>query len=169
MSISKKRHLFLVAAGIVLLFPMQGSAQALQSTNYSGAANNCEVTDSSYAPNFKVRALSSDNTGSGNIYVTCALQSDPISAGINFFRITLHNTSSASITVNCTGVAGTTFTPALYSSKSTTVLPGLESSIQWTTSDNGGELLPHPASITCLLPPDTGVTTDAISYLIPLF
>jgi hypothetical protein len=166
---SKKRLALLAAAVAVVLAPLDVPAQALQNTNISSAAGNCVVTDSSYAPNFKVKALSSDNVGPGNIFVICALQSDRLAAGIDHFRIALRSTNPGPVTINCTGVAGTASTPAVYLPKGALVFPGQESVIEWTFNDNGGVLLPHPASVTCLLPPNTGVTTDEVSYVIQLF
>jgi hypothetical protein len=164
-----KSYIALAAACIALLAPSTGSALDLISTNISTAAGNCQITDPSVASNTRAKALSLDNLGSNNVWVTCGLMSDKTSAGITSFTIWLHNQNSVPVTMTCTAVVGKSSSPATYYSKSVAIGPGAENQITWTASgDGGGILFPHPASVTCRLPSNTGITTDEISYAIEL-
>jgi hypothetical protein len=166
---SKKRYVVLAAICTAMLVPSTGSALDLISTNISTAAGNCQVTDFIYAKNVKAKALSMDNVGTTGVWATCALMSDKTSAGITSLTIWLHNQNSVPVTMACTAVLGKSSSPATYYSKSVAIGPGAENQITWTASgDGGGILFPHPASVTCNLPSNTGITTDEISYAIEL-
>lgn len=166
---SKKLYAALAGICTAMLVPSTGSALDLVSTNISNAAGNCQVTDSVYAQNVKAKALSMDNVGSRGVWITCALMSDKTALGITSLRIRVHNQNSVPATVNCTAVIGTSASPATYYPKSVAIGPGAENQIEWTAAgDNGGIAFPHPASITCALPGNTGITTDEVSYLIEL-
>jgi hypothetical protein len=148
-----------------------GSSRALDlfATNISNAAGNCQVTDPSVAPNTRAKALSLDNLGPNGVWVTCGLMSDKTSAGISSLTISLHNQNSVPSTLSCTAVIGKSSSPAAYYAKSVAIGPGAENQITWSASgDGGGILFPHPASVTCMLPSNTGITTTEISYAIEL-
>jgi hypothetical protein len=152
-----------------MLVPQTGSALDLVATNISNAAGNCQVTDPTALPNVRAKALSLDNLGASGVWVTCALTSDKTAAGITSVRISLHNQNSVPATINCTAVIGQSSSPATYYAKSVGIGPGAENQIEWTSSgDGGGIVFPHPASVTCLLPSNTGITTDEVSYVIEL-
>lgn len=166
---SKKRYVTLSALATILLAPLPSSAIDLVSTNISNAAGNCQVVDATYGPNVRVKALSLDNLSSSGVWVTCGLMSDKSAAGITSLRIFLHNQNSVPVTMSCTAVIGTSASPATYYAKSVAIGPGAENKIEWTASgDGGGIVFPHPASITCLIPGNTGITTDEVSYVIQL-
>lgn len=167
---SKKRYVLLSALATIMLAPLPSSAIDLISTNISNAAGNCQVTDPTTMPNVKVKALSLDNIGTtGGVWVTCGLMSDESALGITSLRISLHNQNSVPATINCTAVIGKSSSPATYYAKSVGIGPGAENKIDWTAAgDGGGIVFAHPASITCLLPANTGVTTDEVSYAIQL-
>lgn len=167
---SKMRCVLLSAVATAALVPLQGSAIDLISTNITNAAGNCQVTEPSQMANVKVKALALDNVGaSGSVWVTCGLTSDESALGITGLRISLHNQNTLPATINCTAVVGTSASPAKYYAKSVGIGPGAENKIDWTAiADGGGIVFAHPASVTCLLPSGTGITTDQISYAVQL-
>ncbi|GAA5010955.1 hypothetical protein FNZ56_01040 [Pseudoluteimonas lycopersici] len=166
---SKLRYAALAAFVAALSVPGSSHALDLFATNISNAAGNCQITDPSVASSTRAKALSLDNLGTNSVWVTCGLMSDKTSAGITSLTISLHNQNSVPSTLSCTAVIGRSSSPATYYPKSVAIGPGAENQITWTAAgDGGGILFPHPASVTCILPPNTGITTDEISYAIEL-
>ncbi|MFT3896569.1 MAG: hypothetical protein QM719_02580 [Thermomonas sp.] len=166
---SKLRYAALAVFVAAASIPGSGSALDLFATNISNAAGNCQVTDPSVAPNTRAKALSLDNLGPNGVWVTCGLMSDKTAAGITSLTISLHNQNSVPANMNCTAVIGKSSSPATYYAKSVAIGPGAENQITWTAAgDGGGILFPQPASVTCMLPANTGVTTNEISYAIEL-
>ena len=166
---SKLRYVALAVFVAAASVPGSGSALDLFATNISNAAGNCQITDPSSAPNIRAKALSLDNLGTSGVWITCGLMSDKTSAGITSLTIALHNQNSVPSTISCTAVIGKSSSPAAYYAKSVAIGPGAENQITWTAAgDGGGILFPHPASVTCMLPPNTGITTNEISYAIEL-
>ena len=144
-----------------------GTGHALdRTTSIAPAAGPCQVSDSSYAASFKVRALSSDNVGSGAIYVICGLPATKELAAVSF-KIGLRNQgTSQAASITCTAVTGTTTTPPTYYPKTAVVPAGTESQIEWTASDDAGSnTFPKPISITCALPSQTGIMTTELVTL----
>jgi hypothetical protein len=166
---SKLRYAALAVFVAAMSVPGSSPALDLYATNISNAAGNCQVTDPSVAPNTRAKALALDNLGPGTVWVTCGLMSDKTSAGISSLTIGLHNQNSLPANISCTAVIGKSSSPAVYYAKTVAIGPGAENQITWTAaSDGGGFLFQHPASVTCMLPANTGVTTDEISYVIEL-
>ena len=169
MSMSKL-SLTCFSALFAMIALVPGTSSALdRTTSITPASGLCQITDSVYATSFKTKALSSDNIGSGTIYVTCGI-SGTKELGLPSFKIALRNQGATqTANISCTAVTGTTSTPATYYSKTISLAAGTEGQIEWTASgDAGAYSFPTPLSITCAMPSQTGIMNVELITMTPI-
>lgn len=166
--------MLLVAFTALVAGALSGNAAAAATTNREKLANAsaiCTPALPAFEGVIRKRPLAVQNEGATAAYVTCSFVSDSDfggNAGTNGFALWFTNNSTASQTVNCTGVIGTRST-AIYLAKSVTLSAGASNRIRWErVADNGG--VPFPAydalNASCLIQPGVGINDTYVWYTI---
>lgn len=161
------KHVFLTAIATAALAPLGASAIDLLNTPITNAAGNCQTAMPVYDTDVRKRPLAVVNEGTTSAYITCSLTTDLGSLGVISYGTKLSNEGSSSKTINCTAVTGEE-TSAQYYPKSVNIPAGAQAVLEWTALDNGGLVFEHPVSLSCLLPPDTGLNENWSTYLLQL-
>jgi hypothetical protein len=128
-------------------------AAPIERVYHQNAAADCQGALPAFAGTLRARPLGLGNEGAAPAFVTCSFPT--VGDGGVFRRLSTYwtNNTAASITVNCTGVAGFQRGDTAYMPKSVVVAPGAYAGIAWEAIDNGGIPLVAPASMSCSVPP----------------
>lgn len=132
-------------------------------TTIATAVALCQPALPVFDGNIRKRPLAVQNEGTSNAFVSCGLIEDVsgYSSGAKTVAAYLVNTGTTSATINCTLVSGNGRhgDSVLYFPKSATISAGDNSSlIFWSAAaDNGGVNFDQVVSVSCQLPPGTGV------------
>lgn len=168
MAIHNTRILPVALAAVIAGVGFAGSANAdtIVRTEFIMPTHNCQAALPVFDTAIRKRPLGYQNEGTSPTFVTCGLMGANAAAPlITLAGLFLRNNTDADIAVDCTFVdAGDGFNTPLYVPRSVT-LPASSSSslIAWDVSDNGGSAFVYP-SISCALPPGTGITATAYQF-----
>lgn len=150
----------LLLAGQTLM-PTDAEAETARRVPVSTATGYCQPALPAFDGNIRKRPLSVQNEGTATAFVTCSLPAEAVSVGdgtISAFAY-FHNSNAASTTVTCTmvqGILGFSEGPNIIKSITMPANTNLQI-LLWDAAANGGNLLGEILSLSCLLPPNTGV------------
>lgn len=153
-----KIALAVVAVGVVV-----GDASALDFQVGATASSPalCQPALPSFDGLIRKRPLAVQNEGSANAFVSCAFNGDYLdNSGVSEVTVYLINNNAVPTTVNCTLVnshAGGLYAAYPKSVEVPANSPGGLSTVQWTTADRGGANFSRWVSLSCQLPPGTGL------------
>jgi hypothetical protein len=153
--------------GLALLEPA-AQADTTSRTEVQLAAGACQAALPAYEGQIRKRPLALQNEGTASAFVTCALASPGYGNAegfANLVALAVINVGGAPATLNCTLVdARNLFNDPVYLPKSIAIPTGGNASLlQWTSSENGGELFAFPA-ISCNLPVGVGINATLRVY-----
>ena len=143
------------------------TSQRIQASNATGF---CQPALPAFDGNIRKRPLSVQNEGTATAFVTCNLPVEVRAVGLGYTRgfAYFHNTNAAPATVTCTmvqGILGASLGPNIIKSITMPANTNLRI-IDWDAADNGGNLLGKVLSLSCSLPPNTGVDYLGVDFMV---
>lgn len=162
----------LVALAAVITAAAAASTAAVAQTatyGYSNvnAAGPCQGALPAFAGTLRARPLGLQNEGTGTAFVTCALEriGGQEARHTEYVRLAMANQGTTAATIGCTIVYGTADDGADYGSKSVTVPAQGFARLLFTADDlPEGQVSFGTVSLSCALPPSTGIGEVAIGY-----
>jgi hypothetical protein len=159
----------LVASGllsIAALSPASVSAALVTRTTSSPAAGICSPAFGPSETAIRKRPLALQNEGVHDAFVTCAFTSQGYPTRASLQVVTLDGIAHA---ITCTGVASDWYAP-MYLPKVANTTPGFQGGnilLTWQAADFGQPVvfISRFFSVSCKLPPGTGIRTAEISFL----
>lgn len=143
---------------IITAIASPAHASDVQQKEDGNAASICHPAMPVYDAHIRKRPLAVVNEGDFDGYVTCAFRAPTNSYGQESFGLVLRNQSTSPKTVTCTAVIGVDDGAARHRIKDTTLAAGQRKLVSWTyQADNGGDRIQTNTSVSCRLPPLTGI------------
>lgn len=121
--------------GLAAGLHVPGADAASTRGRYTRPSGICEAPLPIYDASLRKAPLAITNTGQQDIFINCALPSDPVAdVDGGWMQIDFASTAAVSASVNCTMITGTADQP-VYHSYSRSVSPGGTNWFTWTSID----------------------------------
>ncbi len=159
--------LLLAGQTLVATDAVAATSQRIPASNATGF---CQPALPAFDGNIRKRPLSVQNEGTATAFVTCTLPVEARAIGGKTTRAFayFHNSNDAATTVTCTlvqGVLGFSEGPNIIKSITMPANTNLQI-LLWDAAANGGNLLGEILSLSCSLPPNTGVDYLAVDFMV---
>lgn len=153
------------------LAPAVGNATEVPQVIASSAMAHCQSFTPGVTNTIKNRVIGSENIGNP-LAIACAFEVDAgamTADGVQSITLYLNNHGTASFDIPCTLAVGPEGAFSYFVSKTTTVAPGVQNSVEFTPADGGsadagfGDYL---VGLTCTLPKNAIVNDTYVAYTI---